>query len=180
MAARRRVEESMSAPDGSAPARTAGARPAWSQAAVQELWYSLLKIPWASLVVVPVDKSCSAHDLIEALAEQALLHTARPMTTIDAAGKDATVVVELMASMMVEGATRDESGPKPKRVAPWEGRQILISIAPPAEDPRGIAVAFAADAVLLYVKAGQTRVRVAERTIALIGAERLIGCVFEK
>jgi hypothetical protein len=70
----------------------------------------------------------------------------------------------------------------PKRPAldaapmPPVGRAI-IAIQPVVDEPLGVEVAQAADAVVLCVQMGKARVPAARRTIDLIGRERVIGAV---
>jgi hypothetical protein len=59
---------------------------------------------------------------------------------------------------------------------PPSGRAI-ISINAVVDEPLGIAIAQAADAVLLCVEMGRSRIGAARRTIELIGQERMIGAL---
>jgi hypothetical protein len=45
------------------------------------------------------------------------------------------------------------------------------------ENPLGIAIAFAADAVLVTIELGVTDLASARKTIEMVGRERLLGCV---
>ena len=58
-----------------------------------------------------------------------------------------------------------------------EGGQIVVAIQPIVVEPLGVAVAHAADAVVLCIQLGQTRLDRARRSIELIGAQRIIGAV---
>lgn len=58
-----------------------------------------------------------------------------------------------------------------------EGGQIVVAIQPIVSEPLGVAVAHAADAVILCIQLGRTRLDRARRSIELIGADRIIGAV---
>lgn len=147
---------------------------------LQELWFSTIKHVWTSLVVVPADESCSAGRIAESLAEMATLHLGKPMTSLITTGLDLARASDLMTSLQVRDAVYDPEVPKGGSPAPWLGRNVVIAIDPLSANPSGIAVAFAADAALLCVKLGRTKMKVAQRTIELIGRERFIGCVLER
>src|SRR3984893_16397531 len=147
---------------------------------LQQLWFSLLRYEWSSLVVVPADEGCSAQRIAESLAEMGTLHLGKPMTSLVTTGLDLARTSELMTSVMVHEIVRNTDGPKGRSTPPWLGRNVVIAIDPVATNPAGIAVAIAADAALLCVTLGKTRLSDAERTVDLIGRERFIGCVTEK
>lgn len=148
---------------------------------LQQLWFSILKYDWSSLVVVPADELCSSQRIAESLAEMGTLHLGKPMTTLVTTGLDLTRTSELMTSTMVhEIARTNGDAPKGRAGPPWLGRNLVIAVDPLAANPAGIAVALAADAAILCVRLGKTRLDVAQRTLDLIGRERFIGCVVER
>jgi hypothetical protein len=78
-------------------------------------------------------------------------------------------------------------GPDPVTVAYPPGPETALAVIPSARlvisipavvnEPLGLAVAQFADAVLLTVHLGRTRLAEVRRTIDLIGRERIVGCV---
>jgi hypothetical protein len=70
-----------------------------------------------------------------------------------------------------------EAPPRDARLMPPAG-QVILAIQPVVVEPLGVAIAQAADAVILCVEIGRTRLQAARRTIDLIGADRIAGaCV---
>jgi hypothetical protein len=60
------------------------------------------------------------------------------------------------------------------RALPPAGR-LVVAIQPVIVEPLGVAVAHAADAVVLCVQLGETHMKAAQKTIELIGSERIAG-----
>lgn len=159
----------------------------------QQLWFRLARLPWASLVVVPADRGVSAAEVATSLAEVGTAVgetvTAIVADTIDYGSARALAELQpRLTSGTAQRATKDveshEVGPDEPRAAgahdatplPPSGRAI-ISIGSVVEEPLGIAIVQAADAVLLCVEMGKARLGPARRTLELIGPERLIGAV---
>lgn len=60
--------------------------------------------------------------------------------------------------------------------APAAPARVVVALEPVVSNPFGIAIALAADAVLLCVTLGETRLDSAKQTVDAIGADRFIGC----
>lgn len=78
------------------------------------------------------------------------------------------------------GPRPDGDGPRGERQAavPLPSGKLIIAIPSVLTEPLGIAVARAADGVVLTVELGRTRLADAERSAELIGREHLVGtCV---
>ncbi len=183
---------------GGATARSDGTPPGREY---QELWFSIARLHWASVVLVPADHGSSAADVATALAQAATALRDAPVTAIVANRMDNASVRTLVdlqprlqegrswpASVEVEArpvAVGAEGGLGPLRSVhdavplPPLGRAI-IAIQPVVDEVLGVAVAQAADAVLLCVELGKTHLRAARRTIELIGADRVIGVVLKR
>ncbi len=161
----------------------------------QELWFSMARLPWASLVIVPVDPGASAASVATALADVGTRLRDAPVTAIVANRMDygsARTLADLqprlrgdrlaLPSVEVEARPVDPAAPPSNGSShmaapvPPIGRAI-IAIQPVVDEPLGIAVAQAADAVVLCIEIGKTRLPAARRTIDLIGADRVIGAV---
>lgn len=63
------------------------------------------------------------------------------------------------------------------RVAGSPAGQVVVAIQPVVDEPLGVAIAHAADAVVLCMKLRDSRMSAARRTIALIGADRISGAI---
>ena len=162
----------------------------------QELWFRLARIPWASLVLVPADGGTCAAEIATSLAEVGTSLREVPITAIvaDRIDYDSARALSEMQPRLTEGsaqrATVDvEAEPVPPAphggaaahphvatALPPTGRAI-IAIKPVVDEPLGIAIAQAADAVVVCVEMGRSRIGAVRRTIELIGAERVMGAL---
>ena len=135
----------------------------------QELWFVLQRNAWASLVVVPADEGSSAAWVAHWVAAVgAGLHDP-PVRAVVAEDLDFNAAARLAASLTSAGG----GGPR----GPVCTGQVIVAIGPVVAQPLAIAVARAADAVILCVEVGKTRIASARRTIDLIGADRFVGCL---
>ncbi len=161
----------------------------------QELWFRLARLPWASLVIVPADRGTSASEIATSLAEVATSLRDTAVTAIVADQMDygsARALAELQPRLAngaafgttIEVRARDTSSASPPSsgttnaatALPPTGRAI-VAIRAVVDEPLGIAIAHAADAVLLCVEMGRSRAGAARRTTELIGADRIVGAV---
>ncbi len=167
----------------------------------QELWVSLGRREWTSIVLVPADASGSTADLARSLVEVGRALSAVPVSAITVAQLDygsaralselqdyahrealpgeLRALVEVGATAIAGGAAAP-AGPSAsasEAIALAPMAQVVISIPAVVAHPLGIAVARQADAVLLAVELGRTALADARRTIELIGRERIAGCV---
>ena len=62
------------------------------------------------------------------------------------------------------------------QATPAAPARVVVALEPVVSNPFGIAIALAADAVLLCITLGETRLDAARQTVEAIGAERFIGC----
>jgi hypothetical protein len=162
----------------------------------QELWFSLARLHWASVVLVPADHGGSAVEVATSLADVGTRLRDTPVTAIVANRVDyaaARALADLQPRLHRAGPWR--SGPELEaHPAPGAGERgpegavhqgfamppigrAIIAIQPVVDEPLGVAVAQAADAVVLCVRLCSSRLGAARRTIELIGAERVIGAV---
>jgi hypothetical protein len=130
----------------------------------QELWFALARRKWTSVVLVPVDANGSAAALATSLAEVGRwlrdgAGTAIVPDRLDyaSAGRIAAIV----------SSTR-QSGSAPA--------EVIVAVQPVIVEPLGLTVTRAADAVILCIELGRTRLAAVRRTIELIGRERVAGC----
>lgn len=181
---------------GGLPALGDGASPRRDH---QELWFSMARLPWASLVLVPADHGGSAAELATALAQVGTRLRDTPVTAVVANRTDfesARALAEFqprlrdgnpwptaieVSSTPVAPAASQQPGPPVREAVPMPplGRAI-IAIQPVVDEPLGVAIAQAADAVVLCFERGKTGISSARRTIEIIGRERIIGAVWLK
>ncbi len=177
---------------------------------IQELWFTLARHGWKSLVLVPADEGISAERIAKSLADVGGRLRDSPVTAIVADSMDyesarmladlqlrvrfepkrveavdveamivpaTTVSAEAAAGPTEAGGDEPAATPRPTRDAklmPPAG-QVVVAIQPVVVEPLGIAIAQAADLVVLCVAVGRTRLKAARQTIELIGADRISG-----
>jgi len=134
---------------------------------LQELWFATLRAEWASLAVIPAHAGGSAFEIARALAEAGSRHRGTPVRLVKADANDLA-----QTAQFVDSLSRKSGGGSTKR-----GGEIIIAVDPVVENPLGIAIAFAADAVLVTIELGVTDLASARKTIEMVGRERLLGCV---
>jgi hypothetical protein len=138
---------------------------------IEGLWFTLSRIPWRTLVMVPSDEGASAVEVAAALADVGRRLRSGPVTFLllsgpmdyAAAGK----IVSAVGGRRDAGQTEERQG---------DGR-LIIAIPPVVTEPLGLAVTEVADAVVLCVQRGESRMRVAERTLELVGRDRVVGAL---
>ena len=138
---------------------------------VEGLWFTLARIPWRTLAFVPADDSGSAIEIAAALADVGRRLRAGPVTFLLLSGTlDFAAAGKIVQAM---GGRRTPAGPPEERV---EGR-LLIAIPSVVQEPLGLAVTEVADGIVLCVKQGRSKVRQAQRTVELVGRDRIIGAL---
>jgi hypothetical protein len=142
---------------------------------LQELWFATRRWGWSSLVLVPAHPGGSAIEIAKALARVSGLRGGKALR-INAEGMTLASTSDLVEDISSRSTVRSM---RPENERGRNG-QTIIAIDSVVSNPSGIAVATAADAVLLCVELGRTTIASALRTVELIGRERFIGCVVVK
>jgi hypothetical protein len=136
---------------------------------MQQLWFSIQRLPWSSLVLLPADPETSAHEVAKALQEVGRLTMGERLRMLDARGVQLPATAPLILDM---------SGASPLRPAGTEwSERVLVLVESVISRPSGIPVALAADAVVLCLTLGKTPVASARETLKLIGEQRFVGCI---
>jgi hypothetical protein len=136
----------------------------------QSLWFAVRSKPWASLAVLPAGPRESALAVANALYDVGALVSGGPMRLLDARAVNLTSSASFIVNM-----TSLVSGPGERRTG---GEQrVIVLLSSVIEQLAGIPVILAADAVLLTITLGKTTIDSARRTLELLGADRVIGCV---
>jgi len=135
----------------------------------QQLWFSIQRFDWSSLVLLPADPDTSAFELGRALHEVGRLTMGDRLRLLDA--RD--IKLAATAPMIL-----DMSGATPVRPAGTEwSERVLVVVDSIVSLPSSIAIALAADAVVLCLTLGKTPLATARETMKLIGPQRFIGCI---
>lgn len=169
----------------------------------QELWFELAKRDWTSVVLVPADPGASAANVGKSLAEIGTRLSEVPVTAISVSSvgyESAFALADLQQHIERERRAAAERRPTinvtPRRSGdaddaeevdlvarePEDGlarvptARLVISIPAVVSEPLGLAATQLADAIVLTIEMGRTRIADARRTIELIGRERIAGC----
>ncbi len=138
--------------------------------AAHSLWFAVQTRPWASIAVLPAGPGESAKDVANALYDVGALASGGPMRMLDAREvtltSSANVIVN-MSSLVSAPGERRVGGPQ----------RVVVLLASVIDVMAGIPIAMAADAVVLTVTLGKTRLDDARRTLQLVGAQRVLGTI---
>lgn len=136
---------------------------------MQQLWFSIQRLPWSSLVLLPADPETSSDAVGKALHEVGRLTMGDRLRLLDARGLQLPATAPLILDM---------SGASPVRPAGADrSERVLVLVESVLSQPSGIPVALAADAVVLCLTLGKTPVASARETLKLVGEQRFVGCV---
>jgi hypothetical protein len=153
----------------SAPAETAS----WSGVpplSMQQLWFAIQRLEWASLVIVPADGNSSALDFGKPLYEVGKLAMGDRCRLLDARDVKLDKTAPLILDM--HGASKPHAAGVQQR-----SERVLVLIESVLAAPSAIPVAMAADAAILCVELGKTSMAGARETIQILGSQRFVGCI---
>lgn len=144
-------------------------------AEARELWFTISRRTWATLVMIPAHEGGSALGLAHELVEVGSVLRRKPVELISAEGIDLTT-----SSGWLFDALSGRVGPRVLEadagtVQPPRCERIVV-LEPISVNSMSVPVAQAADAVLLVVEQGVTDFSSARATLKAIGRERFVGC----
>ena len=127
-----------------------------------ELWFMLERYAWSTLAVLPVRSGTDALGMAWGIASAGWLYRGGSVEIIDGtnAEPDTAADILLTAPALVAG-----------------GRKVVIPTDSPLTNPAAIAIARVADAVVLAVPLGTSKLADARRAIESVGRERFIGSI---
>jgi hypothetical protein len=128
----------------------------------QELWFELRNWGWRSLAVVPTSSNRSEFEVGEQLVVVGVSNTNRPMTLVSAEG------VSILETDDAIGLIR---------AGEERGDRVITVVDCLADNPAAVPIVRAVNAVVLVVRLGESERASIERTIAVIGRERVVGVV---
>ena len=150
------------------------ASPAYSQD-LQELWFSLMRRPWASLTFVPAHESGSAVALAYALATIGGRFRGAPIAVLEGLHLDLETAARLTLDVQTAGEQRPTASAP--RTGPQAEQRRFIVLSSVLGDPMGIPVALASDGVVLVVDRFVATRASADRTLQAIGRDHVLGAV---
>lgn len=143
--------------------------------ACDELWIALAARGWRSVALVPATPRGSTAELAAALAEAGErlgggpVEVAPAPPTGDGSEEALAELARRCAGDAAPAGGRDRGG--------GPERRLVVSLPSLLDEPRALALSRAADAVVVIVELGRTRLDDARRTVELIDPERLAGCL---
>lgn len=126
----------------------------------QQLWLASRRVPWTLLAVVPASRGTSTLRAAHALAAVGRAHLAEPIDVVDATALELTSLRALSSDIARRSAERSLT---------------VVALASVNESAPVAAIAKEVDAILLCVRLGEP-IADAERVIAELGADRIVGC----
>jgi len=167
-----------------------------------ELWLRLARRDWGSLVLIPADPEGSTADIGKWLADVGQRLSFLPVTAISVSAleygsafaladlqqhmdrdrrrlPERSPLVDVTAPTVVPGNEPETARPKAVRseaLATAPAARLIISVPPVLTQPLGLAAADQADAVVISVQMGHTRLADLRRTVDLVGRDRIAGC----
>lgn len=126
------------------------------------LWFTLVRFPWSSLVLVPAQSHYSTLFAANQLAEVGRRYQEEPVHVVDAeriASGDLTAVLSMVA---------EQSG---------DGARTLVAVGSPLTHDAAIPATRAGDAAVLVVEVGRSSIEDARRTIECLGGDNFIGSI---
>jgi hypothetical protein len=150
--------------------RPIGPAPLPPPRALQELWLALARRGWRSVVLVPADGLGSTAAHAAALAEVGRRLKLVPVAQVVAEALDYGAAADLARRVAVQAVPHTGAGP-------FAPDQLVVAIPDVLLQPLGVAVAREADAVVVCIELGRSSLAGAQRTIELIGRDRIAGCL---
>jgi hypothetical protein len=186
---------------------SAVSRSVQGERAYLDLWFALARRPWMSLVLVPGHPGISADESARMLAEVGQKVSGNPVRAITMSSLDYGTALALadlqdqvrrLADEFSQGPRANEVraievpavGSDPESapgnhssgvslVAPMPSR-FVIAIPSLIAEPLGLAATQSADAVVLLVELGKSRMADVRRMVEQVGRERIVGCFLVK
>jgi len=129
---------------------------------LQKLWLATQRREWRSLAVLAASKGVETIQIAELLAQVAWAYRGQPSCVFDL--RD--LGLRLADYQMREVHAQVEAGTR-----------VMIALRSTSENPTAIPLARLADSVVLCIDLAKTRFDEAERTIAEIGRDRVLGAI---
>lgn len=136
----------------------------------QQLWFSLQRFDWSSLVLLPADPDTSAFELGRALHDVGRLTMGDRLRLLDGRGLKVSATAPMILDMSGAAAPVRPAGVE------WS-EKVLVVVDSVVSHPSSIPIALAADGVVLCLTLGKTPLAAARETMKLVGPQRFIGCI---
>ncbi len=130
---------------------------------LSHLWRAIQKTPWHSLAIVPADIATDARPVAEALVSTASLMMGKAPELLDGTGLQPAKAAMFILDMSLAAQPREH------------GAVVVLDAV--STNEACIPVAIAADSVLLVATLKEATFAGFQRTLELLGRDRIIGCV---
>ena len=137
---------------------------------MQQLWFALQRLEWATLAVVPADGKSSAVDFGRPLYEVGRLAMGEKLRLLDARDVKLNRTAPMILDMTGANPASANGGTQ------WSER-VLVMVESVLTQPSAVPLVLASDAALLCLELGKTSLAAAEETLQLLGKQRFVGCV---
>jgi hypothetical protein len=138
---------------------------AWTAPDWQRLWLTLDRMPWRTLAILPAGDGAAADfslTIAVTLSRTGMSHVGAPILVADG-----TQVPLSQLNAFLDDVRHCRDG----------GERVIIALSPLGENPTTIAMAKAADGVVLCVLLERMRSSDGHKTIKAIGANKFVGSV---
>jgi hypothetical protein len=130
---------------------------------LSHLWRAIQKTPWHSLAIVPADIATDARPVADALVSTASLMMGKAPELLDGTGLTPSKAAMFILDMSLAAQPREH------------GAVVVLDSV--ATNEACIPVAIAADAVVLVATLKEATFAGFQRTVELLGRDRILGCV---
>lgn len=134
----------------------------WDDIRLQKLWLAAQRREWRSLAVIGAGKSIDTLALAELFAQLAWRYRGEPSAVFD---------LRDLSMRLAEYHVREV------RSQVDSGRRVIIALRSIFDNPTAGLIAREADAVVVCVGLGSTKLKETDQTIQEIGRERVLGAV---
>jgi hypothetical protein len=129
---------------------------------LQQLWLATQQWEWRSLAVIGAGRAMDTMPIADLFAKIAWWYRGEPARVFDLRDLSLRLVEHELGAVRAQV----DAGARP-----------IIALRSIFENPTAIPIARLADAVVVCIRLGYTEFKAAERTIAAVGRERILGSV---
>lgn len=137
----------------------------WDDVRLQKLWLGVERRDWRSLAVLGASTAVETIQIAELLAQLAWRYRGKPSGVCD---------LRDLSMRLIDYEVRE------MQAQIDAGTRLVVALRSIFENPTAEPIAKQADAVLLCIALGETKLKSAEETIAAVGRERVLGSVVLK
>ncbi|SRR6266481_2533885 len=145
-----------------------------------EAVWEQLRGNWSWVVTVPAERDPSTVELARGLAQTGARLSVYPVQYVEATDLDLESSTRLIARLGISAGAEEESSPDESPASEACAPPIIktiVALESPLARPLALAIAMAADGVVLCVRRGRDRIESVRDTIQAVGRDRIRCCV---